>query len=165
MRFAPILPILLLSACGTPGGPYPSLQPRAAETIDPRIPVERPMNNRPVTPALASRLAQLVAQAHGSEGAFDSAAANAEQSAASAGTPQSEGWIAAQEALSGVIEAHGPVAAALGDVDALGAHALQTQGGIAPSDLAAIQHAAGEIGSIDERQSARIKALQERLGL
>ena len=165
MRIAPILPaLLLLTACGTPGGPYPSLQPRAAEAIDPRIPVERPVNDRPVTPALAARLSELVAQAHGSEGAFDSSASSAEQAAAAAGPPQSEGWIAAQEALSAAVEAHGPVAAALADVDAISANALQTQGGIAPNDLAAIHRAAAEIGAIDQRQSARIKALQDRLG-
>jgi hypothetical protein len=165
MRIASILPVLvLMSGCTTPGGPYPSLQPRAAETIDPRFPVERPVNDRPVTPALAARLAELVTQARASEGPFEVAAASAEQAAASAGAPQSEGWIAAQEALSAVVETHGPVAAALGDVDALGATALQTQGGIAPNDLAAIQSAAAEIGAIDQRQSARIKALQERLG-
>ena len=44
-----------LSACSTPGGPYPSLQPRAGELVDPRLPVDRPMNDRPVTPTLASR--------------------------------------------------------------------------------------------------------------
>jgi hypothetical protein len=165
MRIAPILPMLvLLTACASPGGPYPSLQPRTAETIDPRIPVDRPVNDRPVTPALAARLSELVARAHDSEGAFDSAASTAEQAAAVAGAPQSEGWIAAQEAVSAVVEAHGPVAAALGDVDALSANALQTQGGIAPNDLAAIHRAAAQIGAIDQRQLARIKALQDRLG-
>jgi hypothetical protein len=154
----------MLTGCSSPGGPYPSLQPRAAEAVDPRLPVERPINDRPVSAGLAARLAALVAQARGSEASFDSAAANAEQSASAAGVPQSEAWIAAQEALSAAVEAHGPVTAALGDVDALGASALQTQGGIAPNDLAAIQSAAAEIGAIDERQSARIKALQERLG-
>jgi hypothetical protein len=84
--------------------------------------------------------------------------------AGAAGAPQSESWIVAQEALSAAVEAHGGVATALGDVDALGADALQTQGGIAPNDMAAIQDAAAEIGAIDRRQADRIKALQERLG-
>ena len=164
MRAALLVTIMGLGACASPGGPYPSLQPRCAVSIDPRVPVERPVNDRPVTPALAARLSELVAQAHGSEGAFDSAASAAEQTAASAGPPQSEGWIAAQAALSAAVEAHGPVAAALADVDAVSANALQTQGGIAPNDLAAIHRAAAEIGAIDQRQAARIKTLQERLG-
>ena len=88
----------------------------------------------------------------------------AERLAANAGAAQSEGWTVAQQALSAAIEARGPTASALGDIDALGANALQTQGGIAPNDLAAIQGAAAEIGTLDQRQAARIKALQQRLG-
>ena len=161
----PLVPtMLLLSACAAPGGPYPSLQPRAAEAIDPRVPVERPINDRPVNPALSARLAELVAQARGGEAAFDPAVAEAARLAANAGAPQSEAWTVAQQALSAAIEARGPTASALGDVDALVSNALQTQGGIAPNDLAAIQDAGAEIEALDQRQAERIKALQERLG-
>jgi hypothetical protein len=155
----------LVSACAAPGGPYPSLQPRAAEAIDPRVPIERPLNERPVSAGLAERLAQLVAQARAGEAAFESAADQAERLAAAAGAAQSEGWVAAQEALSAAAAARGPTTVALGDIDALGAHALQTQGGIAPSDLAAIKSAGAEVGGIDERQAQRIKNIQARLGL
>jgi hypothetical protein len=128
------------------------------------VPVERPINDRPASPALTARLAELVAKARGGDAAFAPAIAEAERLAASAGAPQSEGWTVAQQALSAAIEVRGPTAAALGDVDALGASALQAQGGIAPNDLVAIQGAAAEIGAIDKRQADRIKALQERLG-
>jgi hypothetical protein len=157
--------ILGLGACTAPGGPYPSLQPRAAEAIDPRLPIDRPMNARPVTPALASRLAGLVSQAHEGEAAFDSAATEAERLAASAGAAQSESWISAQEALTAAIAATGPTRAALGDIDGIGAAALQTQGGIAPNDLAAIKKAQADVAAIDNRQAERIKAIQRRLGL
>ena len=60
--------------------------------------------------------------------------------------------------------ARGPTRLALGDIDALGADALQTQGGIAPNDLAAIKSAGAEVGAIDQRQADRIKAIQARLG-
>ena len=160
-----LLACTALAACAQPGGPYPSLQPRAAERIDPRLPVERPINDRPVTPALAARLAELVAEARGSEAAFDSAIAAAEALAGSAGPPRSESWIAAQEALSAAIAARAPVAQALGDIDALGGQALQQQGGIAPSDLAAIRDAADAVGAIDRRQAQRVSAVQRRLGL
>ena len=49
--------------------------------------------------------------------------------------------------------------------DAISATALQTQGGIAPNDLAAIKGASAEVGEIDQRQAERIAALQRRLGL
>src|SRR5690242_715793 len=59
MRWTALSLIVALTGCTAPGGPYPSLQPRAAEAIDPRVPVERPMNDRPVTAALAGRLSAL----------------------------------------------------------------------------------------------------------
>jgi hypothetical protein len=164
MRRLLVSPILLLSACASPGGPYPSLQPRAAEAVDPRVPVERPINDRPVTADLAAQLAQLVAQARSGDTAFAPAIAEAERLASAAGAPQSEGWTVAQEAVSAAISAREPTVKALSDVDALGANALQAQGGIAPNDLAAIQAAASEIAALDSAQAARIKALQERLG-
>jgi hypothetical protein len=165
MRNSALLPIIALSACATPGGPYPSLQPRAAEAIDPRVPVERPINDRPVTAGLTARLEALVSRARSGDAAFGPAAAQAEQLTSSAGGRQSDGWIAAQEALSAAIAARQPTSTALGDIDALAASALQSQGGIAPNDFAAIQNAAAEVAAIDRRQVARIDAMQRRLGL
>jgi hypothetical protein len=164
MRKTVCLTLLALSACAAPGGPYPSLRPRAGEEIDPRVPVERPINDRPVSANLAGRLADLVAQARSGDARFDAAAAEAEHLASAAGAPQSEGWMVAQEALSAAIAARSPTTIALGDIDALGATALQTQGGIAPNDLAAIKRAGAEVGELDRREAARIKAIQDRLG-
>jgi hypothetical protein len=154
-----------MGACSSAGGPFPSLAPRATEAIDPRVPVVRPMNDRPVTPALASRLDELVARARGGEAAFEPIVARAESLAASAGGPQSDNWVAAQESLSAAIAAREPVANAIGDIDALGADRLQTQGGLAPNDLEAIERAGAAVFAIDQRQADRIKALQQRLGL
>jgi hypothetical protein len=165
MRRLLLMTILALNACSSPGGPYPSLQPRAAEAIDPRLQPLRPINERPVTAALATQLAGLVGQARSGDADFEPAMATAERLAASAGAPQSEGWIAAQQALSAAISARAPTATALGDIDAIGARALQTQGGIAPNDLAAIQSAAKEVAAIDQRQADRVAAVQRRLGL
>ena len=165
MRNMLCLTLLALGACARPGGPYPSLQSRAAETIDPRVPVNRPMNNRPVTPSLAANLAALVNQAQSGNAAFDSAVSEAARLAASAGAPQSEGWIAAEQALTAAIAARRQTATALGDIDALAATALQTQGGIAPNDLAAITNAQAVVGALDQRQAARVDAIQKRLGI
>jgi hypothetical protein len=123
------------------------------------------MNNRPVSAALAARLSALVDQAQSGNATFEAAASRAERLAASAGAPQSEGWIAAQEAVTAAIAAREGTAAALGDIDALAATALQTQGGIAPNDLSAIKRAQSEVAALDERQSSQVKALQRRLGL
>jgi len=165
MRQLALLSLVALSACSAPGGPYPSLQPRAAEAIDPRVPVLRPVNDRPVTRSLSARLSALVDQARSGNAAFDTAASEAEHLAASAGAPQGEGWIAAQEALTVAIAARKPTATALGDIDGLAGSALQSQGGFAPNDLAAIKSAQAEVGALDARQAARIDAVQKRLGI
>ena len=123
------------------------------------------MNDRPVAPALAGRLAELIAQAHAGDAAFEPAVDQAERLAATAGPAGSESWVAAQQALSTAQAARGPTGTALGDIDALGANALQAQGGIAPNDLAAIKSAGAEVAAIDQHQADRIKAIQRRLGL
>ena len=165
MRRPLFVTLLALGACSAPGGPYPSLRPRAAESIDPRLQPPSPINDRPVATALASRLAALVEQARAGDAAFEPAAAAAERSAAAAGAPQSESWIVAQEALSAAIAARKPTALAEADIDGLGATALQMNGGIAPSDLKAIQAAAAEVAAIARTQTARIAALQRQLSL
>jgi hypothetical protein len=165
MRQLLILVVLALGACSSAGGPYPSLQPRAAERIDPRLEPVRPMNDRPATASLVARLAALVEQARAGDAAFEPAASEAERLATAAGAPQSESWIAAEQALSAAIAAGHGTSVALADVDALGANALQTQGGIAPNDLKAIQGAAAEVSAIARRQAARIDAVQNRLGI
>jgi len=159
-----LLLALLLPACSTPGGPFPSLQPRAAEAIDPRVPVDRPMNARPVDPALAATLARLVSEARVGDAAFAPAIASAEHLAGSAAGRGSESWIAAQEALTAAIAARRPTATALSDIDELGGERLQKQGGMAPADAAAIEAAAADVGAIDQRQADRVDAVRKRLG-
>jgi len=165
MRQSLLTTLVLLGACSSPGGPYPSLQPRAAEAIDPRLQPADPMNDRPVTPALAARLASLVEEARGGDAAFAPVAGEAERLASATGTPQSESWIVAQQALSAAIAARQPTAQAQADIDALGATTLQRQSGLAPNDLKAIQAAANEVAAIASGQTDRIAAIQRRLGL
>ena len=62
MRRTALLSILALTACSAPGGPYPSLQPRGAEAIDPRVLVVWLINDRLVIAGLVVRLAALVEQ-------------------------------------------------------------------------------------------------------
>ena len=154
----------LAAACTGPSGDIPSLQTRASESMDPRLPVERPLNDRAADPALVARLAALVAEARAGEPRFDAAIEAARRAAEGAGAPQTEGWIVAQEALSGAVEARGTAAVALAAIDSLGATLLAEQGGLAPADKQAIEEAAELVGAIDRRQAAAISALQARLG-
>ena len=156
--------VLATAGCTTPSGPAPSLAPRAAEAIDPRVPVVATTIQRPVNRALATQLAELIGQARSGESAFAAAAGEAQRLAAAAGPPQSESWVVAQEALSAAVAAREPTTRALSDIDGMAAAALAKEGGIAPADLAAIEAAAGEVGAIDRRQAQAIDELQARLG-
>ena len=162
VRFA-ALPALLLSACATPQAGDPSLAPRAAEAIDPRVPIPSEAIAGPADPALAARIAELMAQVRTGDAAFQAAAEDAERLAAAAGSPQSESWIEAQQAVSALVAARAPVTQALADLDALAATRLAANGGIAPGDLAAIQSATREASTIGEREAAVIDRLQAQL--
>ena len=98
MRGPILLIVLTLTGCAAGTAP-PSLLPRAAEAIDPRVPVERPMNARPADPQLLQRLAALLGEALAGDAQFEPAAANAERLAQAAG-PQKESWVVAEQALS-----------------------------------------------------------------
>jgi len=161
--FAILTTAMALAGCASSAAP-PSLLPRPAEAIDPRVDVVRPMNDRPVNASLAGQLAALVSQARSGDAAFGPAAAEAQRLATSAGAPQSESWIAAEEALSRAVAAKEATARALGDIDSLGGDRLQANSGMAPSDLAAVQQASAEVFAIDQRQSDTIKSIQAALG-
>jgi hypothetical protein len=153
-----------LAGCTQPGGPAPSLAPRAAEALDPRAPVVAATATQLADPALATRLAELVARAHQGDAAFTTAAAEAQRLAAAAGAPQSESWISAQQALSAAVAAREPAVRALGDIDAMTRDQLTRNGGIGPADLSAIKSAAADVATIERRQAQTIDALQARLG-
>ena len=157
------MPVLLALAGCASVYTAPSLAPRPAETIDPRVPMDGAASMAPVDPALAARLNALVAQARSGNDAFQTAAAAAERLVAAAGRPGSESWISAQEALSVAVAARAPTTGAMGDIDALAANMIATRGGIAPADQAAIEAAADAVGAIDRSQASRIDAMQARL--
>ena len=156
----------LLGACATPPpANAPSLAPRTAEAIDPRVPIPSEVPVTPADPSLTAHLAALVDQAQSGDAAFGPVVEDAERLAAAAGSTQSESWVAAQQALSAAQAARAPTTRALGDIDALAATALETKGGIPSGNLAAIQAAASTVSAIDMRQSERIDAIEKRLGL
>lgn len=169
MRATPLilvlsLPALLICGCSSRGMHAPSLAPRAAETVDPRLPVERTLTSKPADSALRQKLAALIGQAQQGDVAFRAALGPAERAANAAGAPRSEGWIAAQEALSALEAARAPTAQAMSAVDALAGDRLHAAGDIGASDQAAIADASASIRAIDDRQTARIRALNARLG-
>jgi len=164
MRFLALAPLLSLCACSVPANNAPSLAPRPAEAIDPRVPIASEPVIGPVTATLAAKLETLVADARQGDSGFQSVYAEAERLTTAAGAVQSEGWVVAQQAVSGAVAARAPVTKALGDIDALGSRALADQGGLSPADQAAIAQAAAAVSEIDRREAALIDRLQRRLG-
>jgi len=141
----------------------PSLAPRPAEAIDPRIPVPDPVLPNTPDRALVEQLNALVGQAEAGDSEFQPVASTAEKAVAAAGAPQSESWITAQQALSVAVAARAPVTRAAADLDSLGAQRIQKLGGIAAADLKAIDAASARIRAIDDREAETIKGLQDRL--
>ena len=156
--------LALLGGCSRGKLTPPSLAPRAAETIDPRLPVEHVIVQRPVDAALRARLSVLLSNARAGEAAFRSALGPAAHAASVAGTPHSEGWITAQELLSALEAARAATPKALSDIDALAGETVKASGGIAAADLAAIQASADEAGALNRHQVAEIATLSARIG-
>jgi hypothetical protein len=164
MRTLLLLLVPVLASCAASDTNAPSLFPRPAEAIDPRVPVPDPVLSATPTPGLVAQLNSLVAQAEQGDAAFRPLADHAAQLAQAAGPKESEGWIAAQQALSAAIAARAPVATAIGDIDTLGAQRVQKLGGIGAADLKAIDAAAARVADIDSREAGLIQQIQSRLG-
>lgn len=160
--FALLLIIPALAGCAA-SEIAPSLAPRPAEAIDPRVPVPQAPVSTEASPALREQLDVLVASALAGEQAFQGAIGNAQRLAAVAGARESERWVVAQQALSAAIAARGQVTVAIGEIDALGAQWIQSRGGIEPANLAAIEAAAARVAEIDRRQAGTIDAIQQAL--
>src|SRR4029453_11074095 len=155
-------PALLLAACIVPQTGEPSLAPRAAEAIDPRVPIPSEVVAGPTDPALAATIADLRDQARAGDAAFLEAEVDAVRLTAVAGPAQSEGWVAAQQAVSAMISARAPLTKAMADLDALAAARLAATGGILPGDLAAIQQAQIELSAKAAQQVAPLDRLEAR---
>jgi hypothetical protein len=141
-------------------GPEPSLAPRAAEAIDPRVPIPDKVSSGPVDAALASKLDGLVGMARAGQPLFDARLANAERQAAAAGPSASESWVIAQQALSQLVEQFGVTTNAAADIDSLASTRLEGQRWIRPADQQAIAAAAAEVAAISAPQAAAIERLQ-----
>src|SRR5687767_14996250 len=118
-RLSPMIAILLVGACSSAGtGPEPSLAPRAAEAIDPRVPIPATVPSGTSDAALVSRLNELVGAARTGTPQFEARLSNADQLASAAGPATSESWVVAQQALSLLIEQYGVTTRAAAEIDA-----------------------------------------------
>ena len=81
-----------------------------------------------------------------------------------AGPAQSESWILAQQALSGLEGARAASTRALSDVDGIAAARIASGSGLTTADLAALEAASGELRRVTDRQATIIDQLSARLG-
>lgn len=161
--FIPIFLALPLAACATAGGgDFPSLAKRPIETrfaVTESVPLPPP---GPLPAALIDRVAAWRARAAESEAGFAAAlpAAQAAVAAASRAPVASEAWIVAQQALSRLAILRGPVADALGDVDAL---YIARQDSDAIDGLPAILELREALAATYARQNDQLAQLSARL--
>ena len=160
---APLLALGLIG-CAASSATEPSLARRPAEAIDPRLPIAAAPTLGPVDPALAARLAELVARGRDGARAFDAEVGPAQALAEAAGPAQSESWILAQQALSGLEGARSASTVALSDIDALAAGRISSGAGLNAADLAAVEAASAELRALTDRQASIIDRLSARLG-
>jgi len=159
-----MIAMLLAGACSAPYvGPEPSLAPRPAEAIDPRVPIPDKVPSGPVDAALAGKLDELVAMARAGTPQFDARLVDAERQAAAAGPMGSESWVVAQQALSQLIEQFGVTTRVAAEIDELASSRVESQRWIRPADQKAIAAAAAEVAAISGPQAAAIDRLQQQL--
>lgn len=158
-----LLTPLIVAGCASTGG-EPSLAPRAAEAIDPRIPVVDSSASLAPDPQLVEALVAIRNRALAAAGQAEPAIASAAGLVGGAGAPESESWIVAQQAVSAAIAARAPFTQALGDLDRLITQRVRSSGRLVPRDLAAADAVSAELSAIDRRQAEAIAALQRKLG-
>jgi len=161
--FAPLFALGLIG-CAASSTTEPSLARRPAEAIDPRLPIASNPTPGPVDATLAARLSQLIAEGNAGAQQFDAEVGQAQALANAAGPAQSESWIVAQQALSGLEGARARSTRALSDIDALAAARVQSGTGLSFSDTTAIETASAELRKVTDRQTTIIDQLSARLG-
>ena len=154
MKFiAPLLTIALAGCTATTAG-EPSLGRRAAEAIDPRLPVTNAPATDPADPSLTARVAELLAQGRAAEAAFNAAEPRVTQLVAASGPAQSESWITAQLAFSELARLRGPAVVAAADLDEMRATQAQSGKPALASELQLVESAAEELRAINARMAA-----------
>jgi hypothetical protein len=152
------LALLLTAGCAAPG-PFPSLAPREVERI---YAAGDPLQSAPEAPdraGLAERIVALSAAASDGEAAFDRALAAARPLASRAGSPGSESWIAAQQAISRAEAARAQTMRALADLDQFTLEQAR-EGPLSPGDYRRLTDSAARLQAISGRQQEAMNGLR-----
>jgi hypothetical protein len=167
---AAILSALVLTACSSGEGAYPSLARRPAERVLGSAPVVTPEPAVPLAPPPASadttsRLARLTALAREAHARFAARRGRAEQlvSAAAGAAVASEAWAVATVALAELESARSEAMIALADLDAMHAAAEVAAGGSPNGDAAAIAAARSSVIALVGEEDSVLARLRGRI--
>lgn len=156
-----ILPLVAAAGCAAPG-PYPSLAPREAERLYASGDPVRVAPDAPDRAGLASRIAALLAEGRSGNARFEEALGSARSLASRAGSPGSESWIAAQQALSRAEAARAATVGALADLDALAVEEAR-KAPLSPGDYRRLVEGTAALQAIADRQHDQLARLQGAL--
>jgi hypothetical protein len=154
----PLAAALLLAGCASDGA-FPSLGIRDAERV---YAAGDPLQTTPEAPdraGLAGRIAAFLAAANEGEAAFARALAAARPLAVRSGAPGSEGWLAAQQAISRVEAARAATTRALGDLDQFSAEQAR-QGPLSTADYGQLTGATARLQAQADRQRQAVEQLR-----
>ena len=151
----------LALSCAAPGS-YPSLAPRPAEAIYAAGDPERVPQPAPDDPSLPLRLRTLVDAGRAGESSFGDAIARARALAGQAGASGSDGWVAAQQALSRAAAGRAATARALADLDAFAVERARL-GPLSPGDSERLAAAVASLQALADRQQSQLDAVAETL--
>ena len=159
----PVLLAVLLGACATPSGQYPSLALRDAErvegTFEPDTAQATAPAPAPPSAGLLARLSQLRQAAASAHAEFVSAIPAAERLASAAGSVGSDSWASAQVALAELDSARSEAAVALGDLDV-----LYIDAALAADQREAIGAARAEVVGLVSEEDATLARLRAQVG-
>lgn len=164
MRHLSLLPAVAAAVLAAGCGPQvtaPSLDVRPIERQPVALPAEASEPSVPADPVLMQQLATAEQAARTADARFATVREETERAvSAAAGTPAgSERWTAAQQALSALAAARGPVREAAATVEALRADPANGGSGA----RAAIDAAAARIGPLEEAEADAVARLATRL--
>lgn len=159
----PACAVLVLGACTTSDGPYPSLAKRPGERITASWPPAPPSSGvppPPLDPAIVGRLDLLVAQVRGSDARFHAKEGRTRALVAAAGRAPmgSEAWSVATVAVSELEAARAEAMVAMSELDSLYVDA-RTQG----RDVAQIAAARDQALAIIGQQDRVLESLKGKL--
>src|SRR4051812_21531900 len=163
-RLLLLAPALLAAAGCAENGTFPSLAQRPAERAYEleRDAVLPPAPARPDDPAVARRVAELVAEAEAGQAEFERAAGAARAAVAKGGAPSSDSWIEAEQAVSRVSAAGARTGSALADLDRYAADETNSNA-LSEADAARLRDAVSRVQALADAQAAEIARLEASL--